>query len=127
MLTALILIGSKPGPLGGEDAGQHLVQAVAPRELAETLRVERVEADVDAPQPGVEKRLGLLGEQDAVGGQAEVADAGNGGRSSRTRRGRSRRMQRLAAGQANLVDAQRAPRRGRSGRSPRRSAVRRGP
>ena len=106
MLTALILIGSKARLLRGGDAGEHLLQAVAAGDLAEARRVERVEADVDAAQAGVEQGLGLLGEQEAVGGQADVADAGDLDQHPHQPR-QVAAHQRLAAGQADLVDAQR--------------------
>ena len=48
---------------GRVDALQHLLQPVAPRELAKSGRIERVEADGDAPQPGVVQGLRLLGQR----------------------------------------------------------------
>ena len=57
------------------DAGAHRVELVEARQPQEPVRVQRVEADRDPLQPGVLERVGLIGEQDAVGGQREIVDA----------------------------------------------------
>ena len=49
------LDGLKARSLGRIDAGQHLLQAVAPADLAEASGIERVETDIDAAQAGVVK------------------------------------------------------------------------
>ena len=57
-------------------------------------------------QPGVLERLGLLGQQDAVGRQGDVANALDR-RQPLDQLRQFRPHQRLAAGQPQLVDAQR--------------------
>jgi uncharacterized protein len=100
------LEGAEAGPPRRLDARQNLPQPVAPRHLAEALRVERVQADVDAPQAGVVQRLRLPGQQQAVGRQADVLDAGDLGQQGHQPR-QVAAHERLATGQANLVDPER--------------------
>jgi hypothetical protein len=93
------------GCLRGEDALDHLVDAVAPRQLPEALRVERVEADIDAPQSRLVQLARLGRQQQAVRGQADVLDAWHGADHLDQPR-QAAAQQRLAAGQTDLVDAQ---------------------
>src|SRR5262249_31932202 len=93
------------GAFGCENALEDLVQAVATCQLPKALRVERVQADVDATKPGVVERLRLIGKEDAIGRQTNVADSFNLAQHAH----QSRQLaahERLAAGQANLVDSQ---------------------
>ena len=99
------LDGMKARLPSGGDAAQHPFQAVAAGDLAEALRVERVQADVDAAQAGVEQGLGVLGQEQAVGGQAHVADAGNPDEHPHQPR-QVAAHQRLAAGETDFVDPQ---------------------
>jgi hypothetical protein len=66
---------------------------------------ERIETDVDPRQAGVLEGLGLLGEQDAVGRQGDIANAVDR-RQSLDELGKVGPHQRLAAGEAELVHAQ---------------------
>src|SRR5206468_1124407 len=58
------------GPPGRGQPRDYFLDAVAAREFAKASRVERVERDVEPAQPGVEQRLRLVREQDAVGREA---------------------------------------------------------
>ena len=62
--------------------------------------------DVDPPQSGVVELPGLLGQQDAVGGQGQVLDAGDRHQLADQLR-EVLADQRLAAGDAQLADAHR--------------------
>jgi hypothetical protein len=62
--------------LGGRDAGQDAVEAFAAGDFLECLFAERIEADVEALEAGGSQRGGLFVEEDAVGGEGEVVDAG---------------------------------------------------
>src|SRR5581483_11641672 len=95
----------KARTLGGKNAVDDLFQAVAPCELPESSGVEGIETDVDAPQAGIVERLRGVCQQDAVRGQADIANPRN----------RSNHLceawqvtthERLATGQADLVDSQ---------------------
>ena len=83
----------------------HFLVTLAAGDLFELLGRERVEADVEPPQAGVPERLGLLGQQDAVGRQADVFDARHGSDLG-DQLVDVAADERLAPGQANLVDAQ---------------------
>jgi hypothetical protein len=100
--TALSLMGRSPA--GRLQAGQHLVEIVAARDLAEALAVERVEMHVEAPQAGAYKRPASARQQHAVGGERQIADARNG-RQTPDQHRQIAPHQRLAAGDAEL-DAQ---------------------
>ena len=69
-------------------------------------------------RPASLERLRLLFEQNAVGREGDVVDAGDGGQPL-DEVGQVGADERLAAGEAQLVDAQLARRRGRSARFPR--------
>ncbi len=66
------------------DAGQHAVQLVAPRDVDEALTVERVQMNVEPPQPGVVEIRRLVSEQHAVGGEGNILDTLNAGQFSRS-------------------------------------------
>ena len=68
-------------------------------------RVHRVEADVDPAEPGIPERLGLRGQQDAVGRQPDILDARNRGQ-LRDQLGQVAPDERLAPREPDLVDAQ---------------------
>ena len=53
------------------EAGEHLLQSGAPRASAEPLRIEGVEADVDAVQARPPQRFGKRGQEYPVGGQMD--------------------------------------------------------
>src|SRR5216683_5261661 len=63
---------------GRENAGKHFVQAVAPGDLPKSIRMERVEADVDAAKPRVVQSLGLIGQKYPIGGQSHIPNTRNG-------------------------------------------------
>ena len=96
----------EPGRLRRVDARDDPLEPAAARHLPETVRVERVEADVDAPQPRVPERLRLLGQQQAVRRQADVADAVDLADHAHEH-GQVAAHERLTARQPNLVHAQR--------------------
>ena len=73
--TALTLTGSNPAALAARIPSITCSKPVRRVSSLEPRRVQRVEADVDPPQAGVPEGLGHRGEQDAVGRQADVADA----------------------------------------------------
>ena len=83
---------------------QHFFQVVAPGDVLEPFPVERIQMDVDPPQSGVVELLGVLGQQDAVGGQGQVLDAGDRHQLA-NQLGEAFADQRLAAGDAQLADA----------------------
>src|SRR5437763_10364056 len=85
---------------------EHGAQVAASADARELLRVERVEADVESLEARGGQQLGLVGEQRAVGRQAEVLQAING-RELADQGVDVAAQQRLAAGQANLVNAER--------------------
>jgi hypothetical protein len=62
----------EPGLLGRLDAVEHPLEFVAAGHLLELRPVERVEADVDPPQPGVAQRLRDEAHRGAVGGHRQV-------------------------------------------------------
>jgi hypothetical protein len=62
----------------GVQAGQHPRQLVASGQRAEPRRVQRVQADGDAVQARAPQLCGLLGQQDAVGGERDVLEALDG-------------------------------------------------
>ena len=76
------------------------------RELREAVAAQRVEADGDAMEAGGSERVGLIGEQNAVGREREVGEAGLPGEHADQAR-QLAAQQRLAAGEADLVDAER--------------------
>src|SRR5262249_33869000 len=90
----------------GQDTVDDSLQPVAPRQLTEPLRVECIKADVYAAQAGFVKNPRLLGEQDAVRGQAHIANAGNLAQHL-YQPVQIAAHERLAASQANLIDTQR--------------------
>src|SRR5439155_5618734 len=61
--------------LGLREAGDDLVERVAPRDLREAHVVERIEGDVDAAKSCLHERSGQPVEQDSVRRQREVVDA----------------------------------------------------
>src|SRR5689334_5809415 len=56
---------------GGVDAAKHVPQVAAASDVPEALRVETVQADVDAPHAGVEDRLRVSCELRAIGGDRQ--------------------------------------------------------
>ena len=78
---------------------------VAPGKRPHALRPERVQADRDSSQTGPTERLGLLGEEQPVGRQCEIANALILGE-HRGERGQIVPQQRLAPSQPHLLDAE---------------------
>ena len=97
---------SEAGPLGGLDAVQDPVQPVAAGHLAEALRVQRVEADVDAPQAGVDRAPAPARPARCRWSSGRCRGCRADGTSIATSWARFAAHQRLAAGQADLVDPQ---------------------
>ena len=92
----------EPGLEGGVDAVEHVVELVAPGHLHEPLAVERVEADVDPPQPGRPQLGGEQAQRGAVGRHRHV-DAERGELLDEQRQAGPHG--RLAAGEADRLDA----------------------
>src|SRR6185312_9976518 len=99
------LDGMETDGFRGGEPGQHAIEAIAPRKLPKAVGVERIEGNIEPPQPGLEKSAGMLSEKNAVGCEADVAEAGNSGQQSDQFR-EFRAEQRFAARQPHLVDAQ---------------------
>ena len=105
--TQLILIGARPAACRGRDSLEHARGTeVAAAHAPEHLLVVAVEAHRDAAQAGARERLGLLGEQVAVGGEREVGEARDRGEALDQAR-EPVAQQRLAARDADLLDAER--------------------
>src|SRR6185295_2872592 len=64
--------------LGEVEAGEHLAQIVAPRDVLKARPIQSVDMDVETAEARVVERLRLVGKQDAVGGQRQILNAGNG-------------------------------------------------
>ena len=94
------------GLFRGEDALDDLLEAAAAGDFAELCRVHRVEADVDPAQAGVMKRFRQRGQQNAVGRQADVLDAGDRNQHF-DELGNVLAHKWFAAGEADFVDPQR--------------------
>ena len=95
----------EPDPPGLGDAGEDLGEPFASGHLLEVHRVQRIHAEADATEPGGAQRLGVPGEEEAVGRHREVADAGDGGELGEEFRD-AVAEQRFAAGDADLLDAE---------------------
>ena len=102
MATALILIGCASGKAASiSQAAQHLVERVAAGQLVEAVALQRVDRDVEAVDAGRHQPLGVALEQEAVGGDRDLARH----RRSAEHRGQAREVpadERLAAGQAHV-------------------------
>ena len=86
------------------EAGQRVPEAAAARDAREALRVEAVEAHVDALEPRRGELVREPGQQQAVGGQRDVVDAA-GAAEHADEVGAAGPDQRLTAGDAHLGDA----------------------
>jgi len=91
---------------GRRQACEHLVKLVAACDFEEARTVQRVDVNVEAAQAGLVEWRGKLLEQHAIGGESQVADAGNGGQAPDEQR-KIPAHQRLAAGHPQLGHAQR--------------------
>ncbi len=89
---------------GRVDGGEDLLDLPAAGDLAELVRVEGIEAEVDPAQAAGPERLGVLGKADAVGGQAELLEPE--GAELLDQGHAVAADQRLAAGDAHLAHAQ---------------------
>src|SRR6185437_14481875 len=69
------------------------------------FRVERIQVHIDPPEPRVVKLLGVLSEQNAVGSQSQVLNAGDRHQLA-NQFGKAFADQRLTARYAQLADAQ---------------------
>ena len=79
-------------------------EAVHPGDLGHPLGPERVEADIDLAHPGGAQRPGRLGQEHAVGGQADIVQALDPGQLTDEVE-HPAAHQRFAAGEAHLGDA----------------------
>src|SRR5918996_208118 len=66
------LHGVEPRLLGGGDAVEQVVELVGARRLDEAVAPQRVERDVDPPQPGGDQVAGHRPQRTAVGGERQV-------------------------------------------------------
>ena len=82
----------------------HAGELVESRERLEPVGTQGVQADGDAAQAGGRERVGVLGEQDAVGRQREVVEAALAGQHLHEF-GEVAPEQRLAARQPQAIDA----------------------
>src|SRR2546422_610577 len=87
------------------DAFQNLPEGIPPRQGLEPFGLEGVQAHGHPVQAGVQERLSLLRQQDAVGRQGEVLDPGIAPQHADQDR-QVLAQQGLAAGQAHLVHAE---------------------
>ena len=87
-------------------AGEHAVQVVTAGDLRKPDRVKAVDAHVEATQARTDERVDVVVEQDAVGGHADLTDAGDGP-DTRHDRGDVGPHQRLAAGDTDVAYAER--------------------
>ena len=90
---------------GRGDTVEDALELVEPRQALETVSSQRVEADGQAVQARLAKRLGLGSEQHAIGGHGEVSDSRTGSQSMDEVR-QIATQERLAAGQPDLVHAE---------------------
>ena len=92
---------------GGVDAGQNGVQIAPARHLAKLVRVERIERDVDAPDPAIRKFGGKASELRAVGRDRHFIERSGAQVSGQAMEQRHHIApdQRLAAGDANFSRA----------------------
>jgi len=68
---------AEAGSLRGGEAREYAVEPLPPRDPLEDLCAERIEADVEPMQAGAAQRRRLLLEQQAVGRERHLLDAGN--------------------------------------------------
>ena len=87
------------------NAGQHGTQTVASGDFLEIGRIEGIEAEADAVEPGLAQRVPLLGKEKSVGRHSQVGYARDEAKPG-DQRFQALSQQRLAAGQANFVDAE---------------------
>ena len=92
------------GRAGGVDAGLHLTQVAHAGDGAKALRIQAVEADVQALYAGVGQRPGQLHQLRAVGGHHQFAQAGQRGDLA-AELDDALAHQRLAASEADLAGA----------------------
>src|SRR5512132_168838 len=91
-------------PLCLLEPGQDAIERIPAGDLRETDVRQRVEGDVQPPEPGVDERPRVTIEEDTVRRQREVGDARQRGQHRHERR-QVAPHQRLAAGKADLLDA----------------------
>ena len=100
---------TQPGRVGRDEAGEHVVESVAPGKGGVPLPVERIQGDVDPVQPGGSKLGHPLVKADPVGRQGQF-----GGetlvrtqcRSAGDDAGKATPQQRFATGEPDLAHAQ---------------------
>ena len=102
---AVDLDGRQPGGGGRCDSLSNAQQRIAPGDVLELARIQRVDADVHLVQARLGQRLRQLAQPDAVGGHGDAPDAGNGANGAH-QRNEAGAHGRLAAGQPDLVHAQ---------------------
>src|SRR5580658_9512537 len=97
--------GIKTSGLGRQDSLDHSLKAGAPGQLLEFGGIHRVQADVDPLQSGISEGPGHRSEQDPVGGQTDVLEAGNRDQLLHER-GQMSTDQGLAASKTDLINSQ---------------------
>jgi len=100
------LDGREAGRLGGLDARPDVLERSETHDPFEMLRIKRVEVNVDAIQAGCAKRGDEIGQQNGVGGHAQVGDAADA-MDALDDFQKVGSQHGFAAGEANLVEADR--------------------
>ncbi len=103
-----------PRRLRRRDARQHPLQFALAGDVAEHRRIQRVEADIDAANPGRRQRRRRLGQPHAVGGHGQLVERARGQVAAQPCRQvhHAAPDERLAAGQAQPAHAARDERAG---------------
>ena len=104
MATALSRHSLESGALRRGDSRQGLIEAAAAGDPLERRIGEPVETDVDPVQPGFSQGVRLPGQEQAIGGQGDLGDAGNPLQVA-NQLGQLATNQRLASGDSNPLDA----------------------
>jgi hypothetical protein len=95
----------KTGGVGGIDTGNHFVQIACTGQLAETLWIKAVQADVETRDAGLEQRGSQFVQLRTVGGHTQFTQAGQGG-DLFTKPHHACAYQRLTTGKTNLARTQ---------------------
>ena len=68
-------LDGKAGGLGGENAIQSLFNFAPARDSGESIRIQSIKRDIDAPDTGREKLIRIAHQLRAIGGQRQFAQA----------------------------------------------------
>ena len=95
---------AEAGALGGGDPREHILKMPGARQLVKALRVQTVQAHVDAAYARIAQRRGHFGEPRAVGGERQLAQPRQSGDTLHQPED-VLSHQRLTTGEADLADA----------------------